>query len=273
MNRLLLTSCTAWLVAVPSAVLAATPITPPVMYPANTWQGRSQAIVRVLDRQDSHVELLTIPVGSTQPFKSLSITAKACLDRPPTLSADAAVSLEVADSHPDGVHFTGWMLAAEPSLNVLDSPVYDLRVVSCSGDPVAPTPIALKDLAGVLQAAVAPTTQNTTNPAQPDGAPVVANGVPAVQSAASAPGGVTQPGNAPPPQTLSPPATQPNPVTPYVAPAAPPPPSEAPTQLAPTELTPPPQAPASPQPQSQSPGTTPGQNGPTQLAPPVPYQN
>ena len=38
------------------AALAAEPITPPAMYPPNSWEGRSAAIVRVLDKLDAAIK-------------------------------------------------------------------------------------------------------------------------------------------------------------------------------------------------------------------------
>ncbi|NVN42016.1 DUF2155 domain-containing protein, partial [Ameyamaea chiangmaiensis] len=131
----------------------ATAVSPPTIYPSNVWQGHAQAVVRVLDRLDSHVEVLTIPAGGNTQFKSLTLAVKACLDRPATLSPDAAVSLDIVDSHPEGARFSGWMLAAEPALNVLESPVYDVRVVGCAGDAVTPTPMSLQQLATATHAA------------------------------------------------------------------------------------------------------------------------
>lgn len=113
-------------------------LAPPAIYPANTWQGKATAVVRVLDRLDAHVEVLSVPVGTTAHYKSLDITPGRCLQRPKTLSPDAAGWLELHDTHPDGATFKGWMLAAEPALGVLESAVYDVRMVRCEGNDVAP---------------------------------------------------------------------------------------------------------------------------------------
>lgn len=113
-------------------------LAPPAIYPANTWQGKATAVVRVLDRLDAHVELLSVPVGTTAHYKSLDITPGRCLQRPKTLSPDAAGWLELHDTHPDGATFKGWMLAAEPALGVFESAVYDVRMVRCEGNDVAP---------------------------------------------------------------------------------------------------------------------------------------
>ncbi|MBO1324889.1 DUF2155 domain-containing protein [Acetobacter sp. TBRC 12305] len=115
-----------------------TPVAPPAAYPAQTWQGKTVAVVRVLDKLDAHVDVLSVPLGTPLHYKALDITARRCLLRPPTLSPDAAAWLEVQDTHPNGVVFKGWMLAAEPSLGVFESPVYDVRMVRCEGADTAP---------------------------------------------------------------------------------------------------------------------------------------
>jgi hypothetical protein len=78
-----------------------------------------------------HVEVLSVPVGGTAHYKNLEIGVARCVARPPTLAPDAAAWLDLRDTHPDGVAFHGWMLAAEPALGVLESP--PLR---CTDDPV-----------------------------------------------------------------------------------------------------------------------------------------
>lgn len=126
-------------VAMPVGAFAATAVTPPAMYPAVTWQGRTQAVIRILDRLDSHVETLTVPVGGTGAYRSLSVAVQSCVSRPATLPADSAVQVHLSDTvDKTSKPFDGWLLAAEPSLNTYGSPLYDVRVVSCGGDMVAP---------------------------------------------------------------------------------------------------------------------------------------
>lgn len=98
---------------VPAALAVGTPLAPPAVYGSGVWQGKGTAVVRVLDRLDAHVEVISVPAGTTAHYKSLDITAGRCLERPKTLSPDAAGWLELHDTHPDGATFKGWMLAAE----------------------------------------------------------------------------------------------------------------------------------------------------------------
>lgn len=127
-----------WVAAPSDAQAVGTPLAPPAVYGQGVWQGKGTAVVRVLDRLDAHVEMISVPTGTTAHYKSLDISAGRCLERPKTLSPDAAGWLELHDTHPDGATFKGWMLAAEPGLGVFESAVYDVRMVRCEGADVAP---------------------------------------------------------------------------------------------------------------------------------------
>ena len=136
----------AWLLALPlctATALAAEPVTPPAMYPPETWQGRSAAIVRVLDKLDAHVETLTIPVGQSGSYKSLGIAIRRCLQHPPGLPPDSAAVLGVRDANAAAKPFEGWMFSAEPFVAVFESPVYGVQLVSCGGSDAAPAAPAL----------------------------------------------------------------------------------------------------------------------------------
>ena len=171
---------------------------PPAMYPPDTWKGRGSTVVRILDKLDAHVQVLDIPAGQDATYKSLTLHARACLERPPTLAADTAAWLSVHDAHEGMMPFDGWMLRQEPALGVFQNPLYDVQVVGCGGADVAPIPPPL----AVVQQQVAP--------------PVT----PGAESTAPAP--VTA--AAPPPQgttALPPPPPMPPPPQPVARPAAP----------------------------------------------------
>lgn len=127
-----------WVAVTSDAQAVGTPLASPAVYGPGIWQGKGTAVVRVLDRLDAHVEVISVPTGTTAHYKSLDISAGRCLERPKTLSPDAAGWLELHDTHPDGATFKGWMLAAEPGLGVFESAVYDVRMVRCEGADVAP---------------------------------------------------------------------------------------------------------------------------------------
>lgn len=237
-----------------ASAMAATPVAGPVMYPAVTWQGRGAAVLRVLNRVDSHVELLTIPVDGEGRYGSLHIVLHRCVDRPPTLAADAAIQATMTDDSDPAVKFDGWMLAAEPSLAVLQSPLYQVGVVSCGGDVRAP-------VVGPLP--TAPPPQISTN--TPDAQQTVSGDGEALTGEAGViqlapPSGAVQPLQAPP-QSSHRPASPPSDET-----------SSGPMMLAPSAE---PSGPTSggPLPLSPSPHTPdPAQNG-ARLPPPQPLQD
>ncbi|MFT8645606.1 MAG: DUF2155 domain-containing protein [Gluconacetobacter sp.] len=185
-------------------------VAPPAIYPADTWQGRSVATVRVLDTLDSSVQVLTIPVGQDATFRALTIHVGACRDRPATLTPDAAGWLAVRDTRQDGPGFNGWMLAGEPFLGVFQDPIYAVRLVGCAGDMVAPVP---PPLAALAAAAAQPGDQAASGSPVP-GTPVSAPadpGPPAGRGAAGPPGR---------PVPAAPPAGQPGAASAPAVPAA-----------------------------------------------------
>ncbi len=108
-------------------------ITPPATVDrSNTWVPAGAVKLQALDKVNAQTAALTIKVGGSAEFGSLTITAKACEVRPSDQPADAAAYLTVTDSHPDSPGFDGWMLEDEPSVSMMQHPVYDLRVMGCT---------------------------------------------------------------------------------------------------------------------------------------------
>lgn len=110
---------------------------PPVSGPQtfdrpNIWVPAGAAKLQALDKVNAQANDLTIKVGQSATFGSLTITVKSCLVRPSDQPADAAAYLDVTDSHPNAPGFDGWMLEDEPSLSMMQHPIYDLRVSGCT---------------------------------------------------------------------------------------------------------------------------------------------
>ena len=111
----------------------AAPVAPPApIERPNAWVPAAVAKLQALDKVDAQAKELTIRVGQTARFGSLTIAVKSCMIRPPNLPADAAAYLAVTDSHPDQPGFDGWMLQDEPSVSMMQHPIYDLRVTGCA---------------------------------------------------------------------------------------------------------------------------------------------
>ena len=119
----------------PQATTQTTP--PPDTTPAPpqpiqlTWQPQGSAQVQVLDKVNAQSTVLDVKVGQQGKFGSLTIQVQACRIHPTDQARDSAAYLTITDSHADVPGFQGWMLANEPSASMLQSPIYDVRVVGC----------------------------------------------------------------------------------------------------------------------------------------------
>jgi len=96
-----------------------------------TWQPQGSAQVQVLDKVNAQSTVLDVKVGQQGKFGSLTIQVQACRIHPADQARDSAAYLTITDSHADVPGFQGWMLANEPSASMLQSPIYDVRVVGC----------------------------------------------------------------------------------------------------------------------------------------------
>ena len=96
-----------------------------------TWQPQGTARVQVLDKVNAQSTVLTLKVGQQGQYGSLTIQVQACDTHPADQPQDYAAYLTITDGHADAPGFQGWMLANEPSAAMLQSPIYDVRVVGC----------------------------------------------------------------------------------------------------------------------------------------------
>jgi hypothetical protein len=96
-----------------------------------TWVPQGAALVQVLDKVNAQNTVLTLKVGQQAEYESLTIQVTACSIHPPDRPRNAAAYLKITDSHADAPGFQGWMLAGNPSASMLESPIYDVRVVGC----------------------------------------------------------------------------------------------------------------------------------------------
>jgi hypothetical protein len=105
---------------------------PAVVERPNVWLPAGAVRLQALDKVNAQASALTVKVGQSVTFGSLTIVVKACVTRPADQPADAAAFLDITDSHPDSPGFDGWMLQAEPSVSMMQHPIYDLRVTGCA---------------------------------------------------------------------------------------------------------------------------------------------
>lgn len=89
-------------------------------------------MIQVLDKPDAESKTLTVKIGHSATYGSLTIKVKACLVRPPDMPSNATAFVEITDRNLHQPPFSGWMVAAEPWLNMMEDPVYNVRVKGCT---------------------------------------------------------------------------------------------------------------------------------------------
>jgi hypothetical protein len=115
----------------PQVPLAPSQPEPPPALAMNAWLARPTADLKALDKVSTRVTDLSVRVGQSVNFGSLTITVRACMVRPPDQAADATAWLDVTDSHPDMPQFHAWMVLSAPMVSMLQHPVYDVRLAGC----------------------------------------------------------------------------------------------------------------------------------------------
>lgn len=96
-----------------------------------TWQPQGTAVLQLLDKVDAQSATLTIKAGQSAKYGALTIAVRACDVSTPDGKPDATAFLDISDSHPDLPSFHGWMLKSDPSVSMLQHPIFDVRVLGC----------------------------------------------------------------------------------------------------------------------------------------------
>ncbi len=112
---------------------------PPVQ---SGWVPKQVAELWALDKVDAAVTPITIKVGQSVQYKSLTVTLRACNARPADQPADFTAFLDITDSRPGAPGFHGWTFAHDPSLSALQDPVYSVHLASCTDEQAPPTQAA-----------------------------------------------------------------------------------------------------------------------------------
>ncbi len=100
------------------------------------WVAQQVAELQALDKVTARVTTLRVAVNRPEQFGSLTIMVRASEARPPDEVPDAAAWMEITDSRAPAngaAVFRGWMFANAPGVNMLQHPVYDIRVIECRG--------------------------------------------------------------------------------------------------------------------------------------------
>ncbi len=99
--------------------------------PGPSWLPRPEAEIQVLDKVNARDRTLAVKDGASVQFGSLTIVVQSCVVRPVDQPPDAAAYLVVTDAHPDQPKFRGWMFRSDPSVSMMQHPIYDIRVLGC----------------------------------------------------------------------------------------------------------------------------------------------
>ena len=118
----------------PAPAQAAPPVAVPVPAPTPIqpgWVARGTAELQVLDKVNARTAVLSVKIGQAIRYGAIEIAVQACFARPAEQSPDAAAFLVVTDPRPGASGFRGWMFAANPTIAILEHPIYDIRVLAC----------------------------------------------------------------------------------------------------------------------------------------------
>lgn len=102
---------------------------------SSDWVQKSHADLILLDKIYGSSRHVTATVGTPFQVRFLTITVLACWVRPPTLPPDAAVFVQVTDSHAAAgapPEFRGWVFQAEPALSGVSDAATDISVTGCN---------------------------------------------------------------------------------------------------------------------------------------------
>ena len=116
-------------------LLLAAAILAPLPVLAQGWVPQRVAELQALDKVTARVSTMRVPLDRPERFGSLTITVRACHARPPDEVPDASAWLEITDSRAPAngaAVFRGWMFANAPGVNMLQHPVYDIRLLQCA---------------------------------------------------------------------------------------------------------------------------------------------
>lgn len=96
------------------------------------WVARQTAELQALDKVNARTATLSAAVGSRVRYGTLEIGVRACQTRTEGRAADSVAWLDITDTRGTARPvFSGWMFASAPAVNMLEHPVFDIRVTGC----------------------------------------------------------------------------------------------------------------------------------------------
>ena len=104
---------------------------PPPAPAPDVWVPRTEAQFSVLEKVRAQAMPLAVKAGESGKVGSLTVFVRSCVVRPPDQAGDAAAAVDITDSRPGAPGFHGWMLMNEPYASMLQSPIYDVKLLGC----------------------------------------------------------------------------------------------------------------------------------------------
>lgn len=95
------------------------------------WVPKTTADLILLDKIRGQPVQVSVKVGESANFGSLTVKVRSCYSRMPDQPADSTSYVDVSDARGSKDVFHGWILANTPSVSQMEHPVYDLRLAAC----------------------------------------------------------------------------------------------------------------------------------------------
>jgi hypothetical protein len=90
------------------------------------------AYIQILNKIDGFTYLFENKIGSKIKFKTIEIITKSCLkSAPQNLPENLLLSEIIEHDEISKTIFNGWMFSSSPSLNSLEHPIYDIKILNC----------------------------------------------------------------------------------------------------------------------------------------------
>lgn len=92
------------------------------------------AVIRAIDKITLRVREFEVGMNQSVRFGAIDILVRTCEAKPPEEQPDSAVFLQIDETRPNQPKqrvFSGWMFAANPAVNALEHPIYDVWVAQC----------------------------------------------------------------------------------------------------------------------------------------------
>lgn len=104
--------------------------------PRPEMENMTIGVLRTIDKLSARTHTFDLPVDKTVKFgNSLYIKLRACRKSSPISQPESAAFLQIWERKPHEDEskwiFSGWMFASNPSLSVMDHPVYDVWLIEC----------------------------------------------------------------------------------------------------------------------------------------------